>query len=271
MLPAAPITCGMARSGGVNPDRVHVVPNGVDCSVFSPKGKSWKPNRAEGFAFLYVGGTIARKGVDLLLQAYGDAFSSDDDVTLVIKDVGSASFYQNNNMLSRISSFVSQPFSPRVVTIDRNLDDGELASLYRGCDAFVLPYRGEGFGMPILEAMACGKPVIVTGEGPAPEFCAVDTGYLIPAREIAVTEPPPPLGKFSSEWTWFEPDVTVLAQTMRRVFEDREEAMRRGRGAAERVARTLSWDHVTKMYLDRIGRLTQMEPSAVFAGEKVSV
>ena len=125
--------------------------------------------------------------------------------------------------------------------------------------------------MPILEAMACGKPVIVTGEGPAPEFCAADTGYLILAREIAVAEPPPPLGKFTSEWTWFEPDVNVLAQTMRHVFENREEAMQRGRAAAERVARTLSWDHVTKMYLERIGRLTQMEPSAVFAGEKVSV
>ena len=257
--------------GGVEADRAFVVPNGVNCNVFSPKGKSRRPNGAEGFVFLYVGGTIARKGIDLLLQAYGDAFLSDDDVTLVIKDVGSSSFYQNNNMLGRISSFISQPSSPRVVTISQNLDDSELADLYRGCDAFVLPYRGEGFGMPILEAIACGKPVIVTGEGPAPEFCSADTGYLIPAREVAITEPPPPLGKFTSEWTWFEPDVKVLAETMRHVFENRDEAMQRGRSAAERVARTLTWDHVTKIYLERIARLTQMEPSAVFAGEKVSV
>ena len=242
--------------GGVASTRVHVVPNGVDAKVFGPQGKSWRPEGSRGFVFLFVGGTIARKGIDLLLQAYGDSFAPEDDVTLVIKDVGSASFYQHNTQLAQVLSFAGQPWSPRVVTISRNLEDERLAELYRGCDAFVLPYRGEGFGMPIAEAMACGKPVIVTGEGPAPEFCPSDCGYLIPAREVMVPDPAPPLGELTGEWTWFEPDIVALARTMREVYEQRGEAAERGRRAAAAIRDTLTWERVVPMYLERIACLT---------------
>jgi glycosyltransferase involved in cell wall biosynthesis len=256
--------------GGVDPVRVHVIPNGVNTSVFCPKGKRWRPNGSREFVFLFVGGTIARKGIDLLLQAYGDAFSSDDDVTLIIKDVGSASFYQNNNLLSQISAFAAQPSSPHILTMSHNLDDNELASLYRGCDVFVLPYRGEGFGMPMAEAMACGKPIVVTGEGPAPEFCRPDCGYLISAREVAVTEAPPPLGRLTSEWTWFEPDVAILAAMMRRTYELREEATLRGQNAAAAIARVLDWNRILPMYLERIAQLTGFAPAQVLAGQRLS-
>ena len=47
--------------------------------------------------------------------------------------------------------------------LDDELDDDEVAALYRACDVLVHPYRGEGFAMPVLEAMACGLPVITTG------------------------------------------------------------------------------------------------------------
>jgi len=243
--------------GGVDAARVHVIPNGVNANVFCPNGKRWRPDGCREFVFLFVGGTISRKGIDLLLQAYGDSFAPDDDVTLVIKDVGSASFYQHNTLLSQVFSFAGQSSSPHVLAVSQNLDDQRLAALYRGCDAFVLPYRGEGFGMPIAEAMACGKPVIVTGEGPAPEFCPPDCGYLIPAREVAVPNPAPTLGELTGEWTWFEPDVTILARTMRHVYEHREEAKEHGQNAATTIRRMLSWDRVLPMYLQRVAELTR--------------
>jgi glycosyltransferase involved in cell wall biosynthesis len=256
--------------GGVDATRVHVIPNGVNTNIFCAKGKRWKPDGCREFVFLFVGGAISRKGIDLLLQAYGDAFSPDHDVTLVIKDVGSSSFYQHNAQLSQIANFASHASSPHLVMLSKNLDDEQLSSLYRGCDAFVLPYRGEGFGMPIAEAMACGKPVIVTGEGPAPEFCAPDCGYLIPARELAVSDPAPSLGELTGEWTWFEPDVAILARTMRRVYENREEAIERGQNAAAAARRTLAWDRVLPTYLQRVAQLTRNESAQVFAGGHLS-
>ena len=58
----------------------------------------------------------------------------------------------------------------------------ELAGLYAACDCLVHPYRGEGFGLPIAEAMACGLPAIVTGYGAAMDFCDERTSYPILAR-----------------------------------------------------------------------------------------
>ena len=52
------------------------------------------------------------------------------------------------------------------VHLTDDLDDDGLAALYRACDVLVHPYRGEGFAMPVLEAMACGLPVIVTARRP---------------------------------------------------------------------------------------------------------
>jgi len=240
---------------GIRAQRVRTIPNGVNVDTFRPEGKRWRPEGTREFAFLFVGGTIRRKGIDLLLQAYGDAFSPDDDVTLIVKDSGGGTFYQHNNLLSQVFNFAGRPSSPHLLTISKNLDDEELAALYRGCDVFVLPYRGEGFGMPLIEAMACGKPVITTAEGPSRDFCPAETSYLVPAREVEIPDPPPPLGELSGDFTWFEPDVGELARSLCYVVEHRDEANQRGWAAAKVISQRYNWARVTQLYLDRIRSL----------------
>lgn len=243
---------------GVSADRIRTIPNAVDGNLFRPEGPATRPPNSRGFVFLFVGGLIRRKGIDLLLQAYGDAFLSDEDVTLVIKDLGSRSFYSHNTQLGKVQQFASRASSPHTLVVTEELDDAALAALYRGADAFVLPYRAEGFGMPLVEAMACGKPAIATGEGPATEFCSAENGYLVPAAEVPVPDPAPPLGPLSSEWTWFEPDVAALAETMRHVYEHRDEAAARGQKAAAAIRKSHSWERILPLYLDRVARLTGM-------------
>jgi glycosyltransferase involved in cell wall biosynthesis len=241
---------------GVEGQRVQVIPNGFDPQVFHPGVPAARPPECRGCLFLFVGGTILRKGADLLLQAFADAFSGDDDATLLFKDTGGSSFYRHNTLLPEIQRAAARPGAPHILVQTEQLDDAALAALYRGCDALVLPYRGEGFGMPLLEAMACGRPVVTTAAGPALEFCPAEGCYLLPAVEVPVTEPPPPLGEFSGPWTWFEPDLLVLAETLRAIYERREEAARRGRLAAERVAQTHGWPRAARGYLARIAALT---------------
>lgn len=241
--------------GGAPAERIRVIPNGVDTSIFQPEGRKWRPDTARSFVFLFVGGAIPRKGVDLLVAAYGRAFTSQDDVTLIIKESGSETFYRHMSLVKQLRRGIASRNSPHMEILSDAIDDETLAGLYRGADAFVLPYRAEGFAMPVAEAMACGKPVIVTAAGPALEFVPAETGYWVPARRVPVPDAPPPLGPLAGEFTWFEPNVAELAARMREVFENRDEAARRGIAAAKHIRETLSWERVCGMYLDRVAAL----------------
>jgi len=237
---------------GVSVHRVAVIPNGVDPKVFTPEGRILRPQGARNSLFLFVGGAILRKGVDLLLEAYKAAFDPGEDVSLILAMSGAAGAYQHNSLLPQVQRAANDPRFPHVQPLLDSFDDATLASLYRGCDAFVLPYRGEGFGMPLLEAMACGKPVITTARGPSTDFCSDKTAYLVSAREEEVPEEPPPLGPLSGPFTWFEPDFAELTRALRHVYENRDAAGQRGAAAAKRVRQGFSWASVTSLYAERI-------------------
>ena len=81
--------------------------------MFSTRGYRRGVRRtAADCMFLFVGGTIRRKGADVLLQAYAEAFSDDDDVTLVFKETGASSFYRHNNLLPKVQRMARRPGAP---------------------------------------------------------------------------------------------------------------------------------------------------------------
>jgi len=260
---------GALQRSGVLRTPIEVLPNGFDAATFAPQGSVSRPQGCRKFAFLFVGGAIRRKGIDLLLDAYRSAFDPGEDVTLVLQVSGTAGSYRHNSLTRRLQEAAADPRAPHLQILSDSLDDATLASLYRGCDAFVLPYRGEGFGMPLLEAMACGKPVITTAAGPAREFCGETAAYFIPAREEVVSDEPPPFGEFAGPFTWFEPDTAELARLLRHVFAHPEEAATRGRAAAQLVRKKYGWEQVAQLYQRRIGAL--LETEAVLSGERAEV
>jgi glycosyltransferase involved in cell wall biosynthesis len=247
------------RRAGVINTNIEVVPNGFDPEVFNPRGPISRPPGCRRFAFLFVGGAIRRKGIDVLLEAYRVAFDAGDDVTLILHLSGLAGSYQHNSLVANIRAVAADPQAPHIQMLSDSLDDKTMASLYRGCDALVLPYRGEGFGLPLLEAQACGKPVITNQQGPAREFCSEKTSYFISSREVTVADDPPPLGPMAGDFTWFEPDLGELIETMRQVCTHSRDASEKGRSAAQLVKRNFTWQDVTRKYRTRIRALTQSE------------
>ncbi len=173
-------------AGGMPPGMVEVVPNGFDPARFSPDGAALELPRRAACTFLFVGGSIWRKGVDRLTAAWAEAFGPDDDVQLVIKDFGTNTWYRGQNAGADLRRFAERTDIAPVVYFDEDLPAREVASLYRAADVLVVPYRGEGFCMPALEAMACGLPVIHTGTGPTAEFVPEDAGWALAAREVPV-------------------------------------------------------------------------------------
>ena len=217
---------------GVPGDRVFVVPNGVDTETFHPDAVPFELSTAKRFKFLFVGGTIFRKGIDILLDTYFNTFSDKDDVCLVIKDMGGKTFYKGQTAQQLIESYQSRPGAPEIEYIEHTLNDKDMAGLYTACNCLVHPYRGEGFGLPIAEAMACGLPVVVTGYGAALDFCTPDNAYLIPACEVKLTEKR--IGDIKTvDYPWLaEPDRAALKKDYETCFREPGGGSRQGEGRA---------------------------------------
>ena len=243
---------------GLDAERVHVVPNAVDLELLAPSGPELELPGAGGVRLLFVGGFIYRKGADLLLDAYAKAFAGRDDVTLVIKDFGGDSVYKGADR-SALQQWVAEDRLPRIELIERELSDEEMAGLYRACDVLVHPYRGEGFAMPVLEAMAAGLPVIVTAGGPTDEFCPDEACWRIPSVRKGL--PAGSLGDLvtvAEPWM-LEPDAAALEELMREAVRDADGRRARGQAAA-RAARPLSWTAVAERYHARILALAERTP-----------
>ena len=161
-----------ALKARVMEDKVDVLPLGTDPEVFTPGLTSFPIPTEKRFKFLYVGSLIHRKGVDLLLQAFLEEFKMEDDVVLIFK----SSYYNHYEMVQKIKESLG---SGKVLLIPWQFDEQQMASFYRACDCYVQPYRAEGFGLPMLEAMACGVPLIAPNWGPVLDFANPLTASLI--------------------------------------------------------------------------------------------
>ncbi len=180
--------------------------------------------------FLFVGGTIWRKGVDLLIAAWSQAFGPDDDVALVIKDFGTSTWYDGQTAGESIRDYAARGETAPVVYIDDDLPARDVASLYRAAEVLVVPYRGEGFCLPALEAMACGLPVIHTGTGPTNEFVPTEAGWALAAREMDVPSHFD-IGNLAGPARVQEVDVASLVSALREAAFEPDERLARARCA----------------------------------------
>jgi glycosyltransferase involved in cell wall biosynthesis len=142
------------RFYGLDADRVYVVPNAcsnifrrLDCGELSGTGQMEQP------FLLYVGNRARYKNFDVLAKAYS-RWHRREEVALVL--VGGKSLSDSEQQLMTELAIAKQ------VKLLRDIDDETLCHLYNRALGFVYPSVYEGFGMPLLEAMACGCPIIAS-------------------------------------------------------------------------------------------------------------
>jgi glycosyltransferase involved in cell wall biosynthesis/predicted HAD superfamily hydrolase/Tfp pilus assembly protein PilF len=240
---------------GVPAEKVFVVPNGIDPEKFQPSAAPLKLATAKKFKFLFVGGTIGRKGPDLLLKAYLQNFTRADDVCLVIKDFGGKSVYTGQTFEAQIRAAQALPNAPEILYLNEELPPESLPGLYTACDCLVMPYRGEGFGLPALEAMACGLPLIVTVGGATDDFVRGEFAWRIPAARKIFGHEVSGLKLVYPGWL-LEPDLAALGEMMRRAFASPAEARERGRLASLHARQNWSWKNSAAIAAQRIRKLT---------------
>ena len=237
-------------ASGVSPEKVWLMPNGVTTTVFKPEGPAMSLKTGKKFRFLFVGGTIWRKGIDVLLKGYCSAFGRADDVCLVIKEMGANSFYKGQCAGDVIARLQQQPAAPEVLYLTDDLSEQEMAQLYRACHCLVHPYRGEGFGLPVAEAAACGLPAILSSGGAADDFVPQDSGYFVTTRRAAIR-----LNEFDVDGWVLEPDVKSVAERMRLAFTKEEERRTRAARLSAHVRRNFTWDRAAEIAEMRLRRL----------------
>jgi glycosyltransferase involved in cell wall biosynthesis/tetratricopeptide (TPR) repeat protein/predicted O-methyltransferase YrrM len=246
-------------ASGVPEGRVALVPPGVDPDRFRPELEPLSLPTPKRVKLLFVGGTIPRKGFDVLLAAYRRAFTRADDVCLVVKDMGVGTFYRDQTAGDAIRALEADPRAPEIVYLTADLPEAEVPRLFAACDALVHPYRGEGFALPVLEAMACGLPVAVTAGGSTDEFVPRSAGWRVPARlryfEREAVGNAPTVGR---PW-WLEPDSDALVAILKEVVGNADERHRRGE-AARRAALGWTWARTASAVEDRVRVLRVRTP-----------
>ena len=201
-------------------DDITVCPLSHDKKIFNPTATGIRPNtipqNTDRF-ILYVGTLQPRKNISTLIRAFAGLASTDQQTKLVI--AGKKGWlYQNIydlviklNLVDKVifTGFVASP---------------ELVWLYRHAVCFVLPSLYEGFGIPVLEAMACGCPVITSRVSSLPEVGGQAAIYLDNPTDTKLL-------------------AGLLAQTLRLAPSARQKQITAGLAQAEKF----SWDQTTKI------------------------
>ncbi len=222
---------------GVDPGRIHVVPYPVDTDRLRPAAGGREPGAP--VTFLSIFEWTWRKGWDVLLQAWAEEFAAGEPVRLVVVTYRGAGAAAEGSVeeqaLAHLAALGAGP--DEVADIELVLDPvphDAMPALYRSADAFVLPTRGEGAGMPVLEAAACGVPVIATAWGGHEELMVPEAAFPV-AVERMVEAPAAMLADnvLYRDLMLAEPSVASLRAAMRAVAADPAGAAARGlRGRA---------------------------------------
>ncbi|HTI34302.1 MAG TPA: glycosyltransferase family 4 protein, partial [Miltoncostaea sp.] len=251
---------------GVDPERIHVVPYPVDTDRLRPVPRE-RPAGAP-VTFLSVFEWTWRKGWDLLLRAWAEEFAPDEPVRLVVvtyRGAGAAGAGSvEEQALAHLTALGAGPDDiADVELVLHPVPHDAMPALYASADAFVLPTRGEGAGMPVLEAAACGVPVVATAWGGHEELMLPGTAFPV-AVERMVEAPAALLADnvLYEGLLLAEPSVASLRAGLRAVADDPAGAAARGLRGRALVEERFSLD-ATARALDARARALLERPVAV--------
>lgn len=228
-------------------DQVFIIPHGVDTDTFRPMPEDRECIRNsfsinDEFVFLSVGAMTGNKGIDLLLHAFAQVCRKFPHTRLILK--GLDALYQSDNLfiknLETLPAKDQEGIRDQITYLGGSCSNAEMAKLYQIADAYVSPYRAEGFNMPVLEAAACGIPVICTRGGATDDFVAESFAQRIDSRKRQV--------QFKGEEvSRLEPDLEHLISLMNSAIEDERWRKRAAQEGPRHVRANYTWDHIADM------------------------
>ncbi|MEG2694557.1 glycosyltransferase [Acinetobacter brisouii] len=162
--------------------------------------------------FLHVSSCFPRKAPDVLIKAYLKSFTAKDKVILTIKTFDNP----HNEIRKLIEEFREETNSDaKINLIVQDLPDHDLVNLFNTCHYLVFPSRGEGYGLPVAEAHAVGRPTIIPKSSSLAELFIDNIDYAIEFTPAFADTHVSSAGSL-----WFEPDIDSLVTCFKQAYDD---------------------------------------------------
>jgi glycosyltransferase involved in cell wall biosynthesis len=241
-------------ANGVRPDRIRVIPEAVDGDQFHTHGR--KPyNKKRPFRFLFLGKYERRKSLDETIDAFAQVYANTPAIELIIK---SNYFTNHDQKFAQLKDKIKN--LSNVQLLWGEMPKADMSELYRSCDAFVLPSKAEGWGLPIMEAAASGLPIITTNYSGHTEFLQYISDSVLP---VSYTMGPVDCPEYQTyypdsraDWgTWARPDVVSIAGAMQTVCREYDDLFERACANSFVIRRTFTWQNSADLAMAAMGPL----------------
>jgi glycosyltransferase involved in cell wall biosynthesis len=238
---------------GIRSKRIHLIHHGVDPSTFRPLPERARLKDHERFRGKFVVGCVARnqprKNIPALVKAAAMLSERIKNLHLYLHmdscDVG----YDIVTLLRRYQMEGKADVSSANFSVDQGLTDEQLNRLYNVFDIMALPSNGEGFGLPIIESLAAGVPVVATDYSAIPELVS-GRGELVKVLTTLT------MGTNLVEQAII--DVDDLAECIAKLHQDPELIRTYGQSGRD-FAKTLAWQNLMPKWLEVIRLASGME------------
>jgi len=227
---------------------IEVIPLGVDTEVFQPQSNKTD----EVFRFLNIGKIEKRKGHDILCGLFNKAFTPEDNVELYL--MWNNPFLSQENVKKWEQKYLSSPMGKenKIFFIPPVSTPTHVANIINQAHCGIFPTRAEGFGLPILETMACGIPIITTYCSALTEFCDDQNSFLVKPKEIEWAQDGIWFHK-QGRWSSFtKNDVDLFITHMRDIYNISKTSSKLVNIYGIETAKKFTWKNTAQKIIDYI-------------------
>lgn len=237
------------REAGVT-SPIYRIPHCIDTATFNQNVRP-KPHEDvyDGYyRFLYVGNWIKRKGCQELLTAFWSEFRPDDKVLLSVHTHNDLAFWDDYRKVRTELGLSEKDFAPVLLETDI-IGENDFPSFLKSHDCLVFPTKGEGFGLPPMQCMAVGVPVICTNYSGCQEYLNQDTGIMLQPDGLVVYHVLDRIRHLMNK-KWAHIPITSIRAAMRDAVENPDLGKRRAMYAAKYVAEKFGYEPVAKKIIE---------------------
>jgi len=237
------------KNAGITCPIFHI-PHCVDTKIYHPKVNINKQHPE--FTFLFFGTWKQRKGWSQLIEAWFKEFSVSDNVRLVLKTdritMAQRGIEEIKSKLGLKKDYAPISFETKI------LNEEEIPLLIKKFDCLVSPSLGEGFGLPGLQAMALGVPIIITNYSGCQDYANSETATLIEPKGFIQLSDMDNIPQFQSR-PWAHITVEEVASKMRYAVCNQDKIIEKADFAAKFVAQNFNYKVTAQRFTDMIGQL----------------